>query len=483
MHFRMHANPINLFLMRLISLFVCSFVSVSLCFTQPSYIKEYSNYSNSALYEMIISEGSSRLLIVERFGNPGQAAVVKIDNQNGNFIEEVDVTLGVNIRAFRICEHEEMFYILYYIYPTNEVDSILISRIDVQSGNQIANCRIGFPDFILRDAWVFEEDSILLLTHVMPENRIRYIRINAKFLSFEEELLLAPKMGLLVTIYPIRDLENEYLLFAANRVHYWLEKEKIATPILADTVFTYGEIIASIHQDGYVVFGKGYDESQGVGAQLTIVKIDSNLNFVKRVMFGEGSVSYDHPALTSSIDKDNHHYFVSAFKDISLTPYTSTDPKSFYVGKYDEELNEEWLHILGGDKHYFISGVKADGHGGCYVYGFTRPQEYNFQAIPFLMRLNADGMITSVENTQPEQYHITIYGNPGREAFRFGFLAAEQGYRLRLSDLQGRIIADMPVTGGVQEVAMHPHPAGAYIWQLYHPAGRLLDSGKWVKVE
>jgi hypothetical protein len=445
-------------------------------------MRMYPEKLNHLFYDMMLEDSSLFILTSGMHQNFGFGYLLETNPMNGDIVGEYNVTVSGNPDAYRLHMANDYFYLFYYISPASPVDSIQISKFDRLSGQHITSSKIGFPDFILQSAWVFEGDSILLMADVNPEKRIKYLRIASDDLTHDDELQTLPPMGILVQPFPIRQSDHSWLIYTSKGLYHWQEGSDTTARLLKDSLLSYGMIIPSIGDDGYAIFGIGYDATQSIGAQLSIVRLDSNLNFIQRTMFGVGSASYDHPALSSAIDRDAEHYFVSAFIDVSLTPYTSIEPKSFYVGKFDDALNTEWLHIFGGDRNYFISGVKADRKGGCFVYGFSRPEAYNYQSVPFLMRLDADGLLSNTEIIEPGQFLLTILGNPGSDHFRFAFTAAETGYRLRLTDMQGRMVLETPISGGVQELPMAHHHAGTYIWQLFHPNGILLETGQWMKI-
>ena len=43
-----------------------------------------------------------------------------------------------------------------------------------------------------------------------------------------------------------------------------------------------------------------------------------------------------------------NHILSPAHKDVEMTLYTDTIKHLYYLGKYDKDLNQVWLKILGG---------------------------------------------------------------------------------------------------------------------------------------
>lgn len=57
----------------------------------------------------------------------------------------------------------------------------------------------------------------------------------------------------------------------------------------------------------------------------------------------------------NSLSKDSNSYFIACHKDIESSLYTDTIKHLYYLGKYDKDLNQVWLKILGGDREVFDS--------------------------------------------------------------------------------------------------------------------------------
>ena len=454
--------------------------------TQKSFFKDFESNEGLNFYDLDFSSDTLVVIAGSIFRDQvgiGDEFVAYINGNNGSVYRSIPLSF-TNHFPFKLNSSLDSGFIYLFSFDPrqNEEDSIIIYRIN-SSSEQMAFTSHQMGMNITTGTWLFEKDSILLTTFSWEDKKFNYKRIGQNTLSGNDTLYSNSEIGPTMDIWPSIGNNGNYLLFAYEGLRLWDETNGSSIRLLKDTLFSFGKITYNSKTKEYVVFGRGIDENTNKGVQLSLVKLDSNFNYVKRVMFGEGFPSYDYPAIVNSISQDEEHYFVAAHIDISSDAYTSTTPKSFYVGKYDDDLNEAWLHILGGDRHYFISGVEADKEGGCYVYGFSRSANYNFEAIPFLMRLNADGMITSTEPGPSEQYHLTLYGNPGKEAMRFGFGSAEVGFQMQLLDLQGKLVGAREVHQGIQEINMAHAPAGMYIWQLYNHAGILVNTGKWMKAE
>ena len=243
-----------------------------------------------------------------------------------------------------------------------------------------------------------------------------------------------------------------------------------------------GNVIQAI-DTGYVAFSKIYDTSYESNLGLGLCKISPDYSVSKVTSFGIPLDDYAIPAINTCLDKDTSSYFFACHKDVELTLYTDTVKHLYYLGKYDKDLNQVWLKILGGDRKYLIAGIKADGHGGCYLHGMTREWQYDYVSIPFLMRFDPDGLISSAHDPGMDNFEFTLLGNPGRDLFRFQFLADRPGYTLHIVDIQGRTMISSPIQDGLKEIPTSWWPSGPYTFHLLGVDGSLITSGKWLKVE
>jgi hypothetical protein len=472
--------------MKYIYIIIASIIILGHAQAQSSFLRFYPEFPGFHLafledYTDSTLMGMTSVLIFD--SDPtGSNSFLEIDPLTGDLLK-VKAVSNADIYSphkFIFDQSKNELYILSYDRLV-AMDTIFIQKYDIQLLEITDEAIISLPSSTHSSSFELTPDSILVLTYtdgpLRPYQRSILISDFSATSDWSDALPNSPQMF----IYTLDT--NKYLVYCFAGVFY-LDKSIPFSEKLYPLLFSrYGKIISGINEGTHIIFGGALDTTIWSSVELSITEIDDNLEIQKSVVFGQGNSSFEFPAWISCIDKDLSHYYVAANANISLSPFTDTQDRQFIIGKFDADLNETWLHLLGGDRHYLIMGVLPDNEGGCFVYGFSRLAEYNYLSIPFLMRLNADGMITSTETGPSEQYHLTLYGNPGREAMRFGFGSGEVGFQMQLLDLQGKLVGAKEVHQGIQEINMAHAPAGMYIWQLYNQAGILVNTGKWMKAE
>jgi len=96
----------------------------------------------------------------------------------------------------------------------------------------------------------------------------------------------------------------------------------------------------------------------------------------------------------------------------------------------------------------------------------------------FLMKLDADGLVSTGEITEGE--NIRIYPNPGNEEIKVRIAAQNKQSLFELFDLKGRLVLKENFTGTEGTFNTTFLPSGTYIYKITSNDG-LFESGKWVK--
>lgn len=470
----------NYLSMRLIIILV--FISICSIQAQPTYFVEYTDLTGVNIYDIHV-EQDTLLALTGYIGSDPVAiesgGIKIIKATSGQILNGTNISDLNNSIPFYLKSAENVIYILYFDHSNVSNTKLVIKSFESQNLTYSDSISIPFYGNLYSASWNITKDSIAVLgyTNASPQG-VRFATFPVNNFPETVETKLVTKLGPPHHMLKISEYSNDYLVFCFNGLHFFNSDSGESYRADQVDVAIHGKSVTSIEGTHYITFGRAIEITD-----LRIVKYDTALNMVKEVTFGMGENSYDYPAITSCIDNDSQHYFVAAVINSSFNPYTNTTPKSYYVGKYDADLESEWLHVFGGDRHFFISGVKADFEGGCYVYGFTRSAANNLQATPFLMRLNADGVLTSTWDPGSTDFSLTIFGNPGSDAFRFHFNAADASCKMVIHDMQGRLHSEIPVAIGYNEILTSFWPAGTYFYQLLQSSGTILERGKWVKIQ
>ena len=96
----------------------------------------------------------------------------------------------------------------------------------------------------------------------------------------------------------------------------------------------------------------------------------------------------------------------------------------------------------------------------------------------FLMKLDADGLVSTGEITEGE--NIRIYPNPGNEEIKVRIAVQHKQSLIELFDLKGRLVLKENFTGTEGSINSTFLPSGTYIYKITSNVG-LYESGKWVK--
>ena len=96
----------------------------------------------------------------------------------------------------------------------------------------------------------------------------------------------------------------------------------------------------------------------------------------------------------------------------------------------------------------------------------------------FLMKLDADGLVSTGEITEGE--NIRIYPNPGNEEIKVRIAVQHKQSLIELFDLKGRLVLKENFTGTEGSINSTFLPSGTYIYKITSNDG-LFESGKWVK--
>lgn len=242
-------------------------------------------------------------------------------------------------------------------------------------------------------------------------------------------------------------------------------------------VYNQGSIIDAI-DSGFIAFGSAAINNDP--NKLGIIKYNMDLIMQKSDTFGAGIKSFEKPAVSIPLTKNFEYYYVSANIGIDPDFYNNHKPNFFFVGKYDKTLDRKWLKKIGGDRSYLVWGLESTENGGCYIYGLTRSIESNFESIPFIMYIDENGSVTSIEEQIPSYLDFTLLGNPGGNELKFNLEGSSSSFSYQVANLNGQIVSRGIGNPGINIVSSNSWPAGVYVISFTNN-GTLIHSEKWVK--
>lgn len=454
------------------------------CGAQTSFNRLYSEYPGYIIWDLAVSDSINYALASDFYldeFNTGNNYLLVL-NVYGKIIDKIELTEYIEGSVFNLFIDGSNFYALIQKHnPSN----LRILKGDLDNHLWELSQPVNLPGVgeIVGYTWTFKSDSIVLIINkpfsIGNTQIVKYSIPDFQNMPSHEEMI--SYNGLVKNIIPYSKVANSYLLMATG-LDLLDSNFQFMKHLAKDTIYGInGQIVEAI-DSGYITFSKIYEPSQPGNEFIGLCYLNPELsvqNYSTIAVLPDESFL---PAINTCLSKDSNSYFIACHKDIESSLYTDTIKHLYYLGKFDKDLNQVWLKILGGDRKYLIAGVKADGQGGCYVHGMTRLWEYNYTTIPFLMRFNADGEITADQDPLSEpEFEFTILGNPGHDWFRYEFDAKDSGYVLKILDVQGREMAVRHLETGFGQVSVANWPAGVYIFQLFSPEGSSFQGGKWIK--
>ena len=193
---------------------------------------------------------------------------------------------------------------------------------------------------------------------------------------------------------------------------------------------------------------------------------------------------FNYPAIDKCLDYKNGHIFFAGMNRIEGNFLYTSVPNSIFVTKYDQASGEEiWKYEMIKEEVFTILyGVQATSDGGCILYGFRRDPNEDGESYPYLLKLDANGqMTTGVIEEDPKRLQITIYGNPS-ETLRLNIDSKpEWSGHLHVIDMQGRILHVLEAGQGYQEWTLSNLATGVYSLILLDESAQIMSHQKWIK--
>jgi hypothetical protein len=200
------------------------------------------------------------------------------------------------------------------------------------------------------------------------------------------------------------------------------------------------------------------------------------------------------PASLNGISIRKNKIFVGGFINPWISEYAD-----FYLGEmhtemivgcFDSTYSLKWKkilregHIDSIGANFTLLSLHATNDGGVLAMCsrkdstyFNNPATF-YESDFFAIKLNGEGVVTSVIQLSKPQLTISAYPNPGTD--RLSFLHLPTGrYWIELYSLDGKLHLTSELDNGVINTASLPN--GMYIYNLTSESGNIVSAGKWFK--
>ena len=214
-------------------------------------------------------------------------------------------------------------------------------------------------------------------------------------------------------------------------------------------------------------------------ADLNLMKIDTNANLINNKLIGMDGDTADYPSYTRGTSRVGlDAFYASGTANISESNpfYGNGIPNWILLGKYNSNLDEQWLKYYGGDAYYHVYSMTTTSDHGCAVvasrFDYENPET---DRDIFVMKVNGDGLITWNQSIEPKNSTIKLYPNPGQN--RVNVDVNKKTFILQFYDVMGNKVlqAQNKKTINVSQLK-----TGVYFYRITSN-GKLIGEGKWVK--
>ena len=155
-----------------------------------------------------------------------------------------------------------------------------------------------------------------------------------------------------------------------------------------------------------------------------------------------------------------------------------TIPRSLYVVYMDQDLNKYGeIYYVHPSRYLLTRCVVACPDGGCLVY-CDAYDEHSFVGEKCIFKVTISDFL-NVEEAHNAGFAVaTAYPNPGGSEMHIR--TTVENAAVEVYDMNGRLVAQQPVTETETVLDATGWAAGTYIWKVIS-AGKDVESGKWVK--
>jgi hypothetical protein len=241
----------------------------------------------------------------------------------------------------------------------------------------------------------------------------------------------------------------------------------------------YNQINAKWMSDySYLITGK-YRANGMSYCNMGILKLDNQDNILNGNFLGMMSDTNTYPGSNDNLDFRNPDtIFYSGTGNFVSYPWQN-QPSWIIVNCLDSNLDLHWQSIYGGDAFYHSWEVYATSDGGCLV----SAHKFDFNTGIFdydvvLLKYDANGLITHIEESETSPQSMLIYPNPGKDQ-----IIVDNNFDdglFRLFDQSGRCVLEFTLTHGSNRINVSGIQVGIYIYMISADQNQV-SAGKWIK--
>jgi len=222
-----------------------------------------------------------------------------------------------------------------------------------------------------------------------------------------------------------------------------------------------------------------------------IEKLDTNFHVTKQLYlshvylnhnyYGDDTISY--PAMNQNFDFINtNNIFTCHYREFPASAFPNGH-NYFVIAKLNSNLDVTWQYYFGYDAFYRPFHIIATSDGGCFINGSRYDSETQFQELDvFYLKLDSTGVYVSTHDPIIPVHSAIVYPSPGTDRFTLESGVQVFGATFLLYDMLGIKITEEIISSNQQSINTEALESGTYIWKIVK-AGKVLDSGKWIKIK
>ncbi len=231
----------------------------------------------------------------------------------------------------------------------------------------------------------------------------------------------------------------------------------------------------------YILTGKKHWDGEGTfGYDMGVLIIDDKTKDVIHENYFGKADTIEFPGFVDSFDfTDTSNIYYGGTSSFYLT-YFADSPSWLILNKLDSKLNLKWQKFYGGDAYYILKNILATQDGGCLLLGtrYDHNTQYYEKAI-YILKVNENGELTSVNEPTIKVSEIIIYPNPGYDKLYIR-TALKENILFELYNITGKIILKQEINKNITTINVNFLPSGLYFYRFLNEH-KIIESGKWVK--
>lgn len=157
-----------------------------------------------------------------------------------------------------------------------------------------------------------------------------------------------------------------------------------------------------------------------------------------------------------------------------------------YITKLDSNLNVKWNKVFAFNRIYILRKVKATSDDGCMVGGYilkSQPHGLIDQDV-YILKVDADGNLTSTKQNGQISWSATIYPNPSSSQLQIDIDNKYEDLKIRILDINGKeVYTSGLLIKGINSLNLNQLSNGIYVYSLMVNGKESGLSGKWIKSE